>query len=217
MPAQTTSLSSQLEDSSESSDREIFSRQTLVLTALTAINNPNNHPTFNNIQVNQERLKFMKEKASQTSTPIIDAATTILVTDTEILATMAHGANASHGIVAIKEIEIEKGDELVKMTNEKIVDSLNQSELGNDVESTLMILRGMDGHLPDEFYPLPVAENDEPELEDVFVSFPNINEALGVPLEKSTSNPICRPIEIDIGHWAEIMKRETGFIFGSPK
>jgi hypothetical protein len=83
-------------------DREKFSHQTLILTALTAINNTNNHSTFNANQVSKERFKYMKEKIART--PIIDAATTILVTDTEILATMARGTHAAHSIFALKEV-----------------------------------------------------------------------------------------------------------------
>jgi hypothetical protein len=213
MPTQTSSPSSQdsqheLEDCAR--DREIFSQQTLVLTALTAINNPNKHPTFKHSQVSQERLQFMKEKASPT--PIIDAATTILVTNTEILATMANGANSSHGIVALTEIE--KGEELLEGPRRKIVD-LAKSKFKDGIESTLF-LRDLDGHLPDEFYPLPVNEDSVPD-EDIFVSFPNIDKALAVPLPKPTSSPICKPIDLGNGRWAQIMKGKTGFIFESSK
>ena len=91
-------------------DRETFSHQTLLLTVLTAINNPNHHPSFNVNQVNQERVKYMQAKAART--PVIDAATTILVTDTEILATMACGVRGMQGILTLKATQEEN---VVKM------------------------------------------------------------------------------------------------------
>jgi hypothetical protein len=87
------------------SDRETFSNQTLLLTALTAINNPSSHPSLNDSEVNKERLHLMKEKAARTR--IIDAATTILVTDTEILATMARRTHTTNIIFALTEIRQE--------------------------------------------------------------------------------------------------------------
>jgi hypothetical protein len=85
----------------EAEKRETFSHQTLILTVLAAINNPNHHPTFKATEVNNERIQYMKDKTNHI--PVIDAATTILVTHTEILATMTRGVN-THGLVAIKEI-----------------------------------------------------------------------------------------------------------------
>jgi hypothetical protein len=52
-------------------DRETFSHQTLILTALTAINNQNHHPTFMAAEVEKERIQNMKDKNSHTS--VIDS------------------------------------------------------------------------------------------------------------------------------------------------
>jgi hypothetical protein len=86
-------------------DREKFSHQTLLLTALTAVNNINCHPSLNDSDVNRLSMQYMKDKAAHT--PIIDAATTILVTDSEILATMAYGVQDTHSILALKEVKEE--------------------------------------------------------------------------------------------------------------
>ena len=222
MQTQTTcSLSPQ--DLSEREDRETFSHQTLILTALTAINSSNKHPTFNNAHVIQERLTYMNEKAFHT--PTIDAATTLLVTDTEILATMAHGSNALQGIVTVKEIEKSK-DQLEE--DKKKLDALFESGLKNGSGTTEENILRMDGLLSEEFYTVNYPENSDP-VEDLFISFPNINEE--VLIQKSTerlpidlsqqsstsSDPICRPIEMGNGHWAEIQTKKKGYIFESTK
>src|SRR5437016_10350494 len=95
-------------DSENVRAQETFSNQTLILTALAAINNPSHHPTFNESQISKERLRYMKDKATN-HTPIIDAATTILITDTEILATMARGVSShTHSLFALKVDDLEE-------------------------------------------------------------------------------------------------------------
>lgn len=80
--------------------RAEFSHQTLLLTALTALNNQNtNKPSFHDKLVFDERIKYMSRK-TDTHTNVVDSATSILITGTEIIATMSHGVKS---IVAVKE------------------------------------------------------------------------------------------------------------------
>jgi hypothetical protein len=209
--ASLASLSSSLKDSQtrdllspekEREDREKFSLQTLMLTALTAINRPSHHPSFDDVRVNYERLQYMKEKASHT--PILEAATTILVTDTEILATMAREVHAAHSIVALKEIKANDQDRL---------------ELRSKYYKTLE-------DIEDDFHTVengPVTdEGHVPASKDVFVSLPNINKAIPTQesidsSQKRSSDPICKPIVMGDGHWAQILESKKGFIFESTK
>jgi hypothetical protein len=187
--------------------RETFSHQTLILTALTAINSPAQHPSFNTSQVNKERLQYMKEKSAHT--PVIDAATTILVTDTEILATMARGAHATHSIVALKEVKEED-----QGYNRDLDDLLPDLDTGR-------LLSTIDALEPDNFGMAEIGlANDEASIDegrlgvsdkDVFISFPNINTE--IPIEGSDST--CKPITMGPGHWNDIMKSKSGFIIES--
>jgi hypothetical protein len=198
-------------------DRETFSHQTLILTALSAINNRNHHPSFNEYQVNKERIRYMKEKADHT--PVIDAATTILVTDTEILATMSRGINATHSIVALKEIE--RGND--REDNLKLFERVKSLSKNDSVK----LLREIDVLLPEEFETL---ENDSltnlneviASKDDVFISFPNMNEAIrmqkSATSQQSRSDPTCKPIKMGNGRWAQIVEsQKSGFIFESTK
>jgi hypothetical protein len=227
----TASLSSndshrptQVTGSSEAEDRKTFSHQTLILTALAAINNPSNHPTFKAAEVNKERIQYMKDTAIRT--PIIDAATTILVTDTEILATMA-SVYAPHSIVALKEDQ----------AHNKTLDNLIEAKLKHlDAKSSMKFWREMDGVLPDD---LGIDITDEaqhaskgPDLKDkdIFISIPNINQNIRIPSQKSTerlpinshqsstsNDPICKPIAVVAGRWQDILKSKSGFIFEAAK
>jgi hypothetical protein len=165
----------------------------------------------------------MKDEA-RGHTPIIDAATTILVTDTEILATMAHGG-APDAIVALKEVE--KGNLELEEERKKL-DVLLESHVENDIESdsTRRFLGEMDGLLPDEFDTVPV-ESGPVTDEDVFISIPNMNKKIHVQesterfdlsqQSSTSSDPICRQIHMGSGRWAQIMELKTGFIFESTK
>jgi hypothetical protein len=193
-------------------DRETFSHQTLILTVLTAINSPSNHPSLNDGLTNKQRIRYMMEKADHT--PVIDAATTILVTDTEILATMSRGVCPTHTILALKEV------------NEKDLGykgQLDQSKSkGLDLNISCQTLEDIDEILP--------ADLDVPVPDDgVFISFPNINEAINLetsterlPIDSSQqsstgSDAICKPIVMDHGHWTQIMESKSGIIFESSK
>jgi hypothetical protein len=220
----TFSLSPQEFKASE--DRETFSHQTLILTALTAINSPNNHPIFNGIEVNKERLRCMKERI--THTRIIDAATAILITDTEILATMARGANTAHSIVAIKEI-MRKDQESDSQLHDDLLQVGKQFQ-DLDPGASDRVLGEIDGLIPGELH-MAKSVTDEGHrvpADDVFVSFPNINKAIPFPMQEqlpidsvqqsSTSHgPICTPIATVNGHWTQIMESKKGFIFESTK
>jgi hypothetical protein len=81
-------------------DRDTFSHQTLLLTALTALNNRHRkHPSINEAAVSLERLEDMKHNSNR-HTRVMDAVTTILITDTEIVATMTRGVQS---IIAVRE------------------------------------------------------------------------------------------------------------------
>lgn len=201
-------------------DRETFSCQTLILTALTAINNGNNHPTLHNEGVNKERIKFMNDKVHHT--PVIDAATTILVTDTEILATMTRG---THGIVAIQEI---KGENQVE--DDRLSALLDSEESGLNTlgpEIPIRVLGKIDALLPDSV-DYNTEESGNADDKDVFFSFPNICKSIPVSEgsspyridSSSTSDlddPICKPIIVDKGLWEQIMDLNSGFILEGPK
>jgi len=118
---------------SEERDRETFSHQTLILTALAAMNNRNHHPTFKADEVEDERIRYMKDKNSHTS--VIDAATTILITDTEVLATMTRGVNR---LFAIKEVNQEDESRLNSMLASQV-----------DANTSALFLREIDEVLPD--------------------------------------------------------------------
>jgi hypothetical protein len=79
--------------------RTKFSHQTLLLTALTALNNGGKSPSFHDKLVFDERIKYMRRK-TDTHTSVVDSVTSILITGTEIIATMSHGVKS---IVAVKE------------------------------------------------------------------------------------------------------------------
>jgi hypothetical protein len=165
-------------------DREKFSHQTLILTALTAINSPNKHPTFQKHLVNQERIQYMKEKA--THTPIIDAATAILITDTEILATMSR----AHNIVALKELKGKNQD-----SEEQLLDYLEQEIKRLSPKASVKLLKSFDELLPDD--PDIMVEDDlvtwtGENSGDVFISFPNINEA--IPMQEEYTSGDLKPI-----------------------
>jgi hypothetical protein len=194
-------------------NRETFSHQTLILTALTAINNTNHHPTFNDVQINKERVEYMKKKS--THTPVIDAATTILVTDTEILATMARGVHTAHSIVTMKEMEENDQEDKSLLDN-----GLKLSDL--DSKASIQVLRQIDELLPNDI----ITEKSGPAIDttcygDVFFSFPNIN--IAVLMQKSTgthssqqsstsNDTICVPIAMDSSYWAQIWESSRGFI-----
>lgn len=193
-------------------DRETFSHQTLLLTALTAINNENHHPSFNLDDVNRDRVEYMRAKTSHTS--IIDAATTILITNTEILATMAR--HHAHGIFAFKEIQGNNPEQM------KLIDDLLTSpdpQLGK-IDELLPDHLDMDGNGP-----VTWTDSDEAQTASeghVFVSFPNTNKKICVQApanlsqqSSTSSGPICQPIATDNGHWSQIMESTSGFIFGS--
>jgi hypothetical protein len=168
--------------------RDTFSHQTLILTALTAINSSAGHPSFNYKQVNKERLQYMKEKA--THTRIIDAATTILVTNTEILATIARGVNATHSIIALKET-----DEL-KLIQDVVEGDCPVTDLNsNDSEDS------------DVFISLPNINKTIPTWSDSSQKLSQQSSASG--------DHICKPITIADGCWAQIEESKNGFIFES--
>ena len=193
----STASSLSCSDSQAERDREKFSHQTLILTALTAINNPSRHSTFNDALVNRERIQYMREKASHT--PIIDAATTILITDTEILVTMSR----AHSIVSFKEI---KGrDEEYSLLHQELESRIKDL----NSEESMKLLKQFDEFLPNVVGDDAVADKYHG---DVFVSFPNINER--IPMQESTSDDyICRPIAEDKGYWKRILESKSGYIF----
>jgi hypothetical protein len=200
-------------------DRELFSNQTLILTALTAINNPNMHPLLNAKQVNDTRLQYMKDKGTR-HTPVIDAATTILITDTEILATMAHGIQDKHSILALREVKEEYKDQLdalLQSDNES-----NGSRLLDGIEKILPADFDVESHRDEPGSDFDVeSHKDEPvSNKGVFISFPNIDKGLhfkncteGLPID---SPPMCNPIHTGNERWTKIMTSKSGFIFEPP-
>jgi len=159
------------------SDRETFSNQTLLLTALTAINNPSSHPSLNDSEVNKERIRTMKAKAARTR--IIDAVTTILVTDTEILATMTRRTHTTNSIFALTEIRQKD-----KAQHERF-----ESKLEN------LAPEGSHQMLPGDF---DMEDRGPVTDEDVFISIPNMNKKIHV--QESTER-FCRPT--DRGDWPQ--------------
>lgn len=139
----------------------------------------------------------MREKASHT--PIIDAATAILITDTEILATMSR----AHSIVSFKEIKGRDQEySLLHHELESRIKDLNSEE-------SMKLLKQFDEFLPNAVGDDAVADKYHG---DVFVSFPNINER--IPMQESTSDDyICRPIAEDKGYWKRILESKSGYIF----
>jgi hypothetical protein len=189
-------------------DRETFSSQTLILTALTAVNNPNHHPTLHDIEVNEERIQYMKEKASHT--PVIDAATTILVTNTEILATMTRQLQNAHRIIAIKEIN--ENNLKVNQEHDDKLNDLFKSPQFNELDSPASnrFLKTIDALLPDSESNLD--DKGASDEDHVFISFPNSNEAIRMDSSESSSNHLIKPIALDNGLWAQIMDSKTGII-----
>lgn len=213
MQAASLLLDSDSEDPSSKealNDRETFSHQTLILTALTAINSSNHHPTFNDIPVIRERVQYMKDKADHT--PVIDAATTILVTDTEILATMTRGAQNTHSIVAIttsKEIQ-----ETDQQHDEKLNELLELHLPTLKSDASIHVLRKIDELLPDDFNDFSGESGVE---KNVFISFPNINTKVPLLINRTEESelpvhdPICKPIAMDKGLWTQIMESKRGY------
>jgi hypothetical protein len=177
-------------------DRETFSHQTLILTALAAINNRNHHPTFKATEVENERIQYMKDKNSHTS--IIDAATTILITDTEILATMNRGPNR---LFAIKEITQED-------------ESRFKSQFESQVDANTSELFEINEVLPDSDH--NGKKRDHMPDEGVFFSFPNPNKEIpmgtGSPPISSSTDATCKPIKMDKGLWTQIVQLRSGYI-----
>lgn len=204
---QASSLSQDPCSSEAKENRETFSRQTLILTALTAINSPNHHPTFNEFLVNKERIQYMKDKTDHT--PIIDAATKILITDTEILATMTRGVQCAHSIVAIKEMK-----EQYKEHDNKLETLLESGLKDLDSKASTRLARELDALLPDSD-DFDWEESHNPD-KDVFISFPNINSAIPIDSSSYTGDPICKPIIMNEGLWNQIMMSKNGFIFEPP-
>jgi len=182
---------------SEERDRETFSHQTLILTALAAMNNRNHHPTFKADEVEDERIRYMKDKNSHTS--VIDAATTILITDTEVLATMTRGVN---GLFAIKEVNQEDESRLNSMLASQV-----------DANTSALFLREIDEVLPDSDH--DGKKRDHMPDEGVFFSFPNPNKHIhmgtGPPISSST-DAICKPIKMDKELWTQIVQLGSGYI-----
>ena len=183
-PTQTTCYLSP--DDPAKKDRETFSHQTLVLTALTAINSANQHPSLNDAKVRVERFLTMKDKAE--STRVIDAATTILVTNAEVIATMAHGADS---IVTLTEINRNGEHSLPRVRD------LLQSRAPDTKQHH--IFGEVDELIPaDEIIRL----RNEPRKSDhqVFVSFPNprkSNSSFG-----SNGDRVCT--SVGDKHWTKI-------------
>jgi hypothetical protein len=173
-------------------DRETFSHQTLILTALAAINNRNHHPTFMAAEVEKERIQNMKDKNSNTS--VIDAATTILITDTEILATMNRGPNR---LFAVKEINQEN-------------ESRFKCQLESQVDANTSELFEIDEVLPDSKH--NGKKRDHMPDEGVFFSFPNPNKEIPMDTISSSTDATCKPIKMDKGLWTQIVQLRSGYI-----
>ena len=207
MQKQTCSPSLESLQLESEQDRETFSHLTLLLTALTAINSPNDHPFFNEVEVNKERLEFMKQKANHT--PVIDAATTVLVTDTEILATMTRGVPNAHSMIAMKE------EHYHDQADEK---SLDAALLQLELKPSLQILREMDEIIPVEEI-LQVSDDLDKEgighgSSNVFISFPNINSAIRSG-SSSTSKPDgykIQPLISEKSFWSQITESKCGYL-----
>ena len=189
---------------SEEHMRETFSHQTLILTALAAINNRNHHPIFNATEVEKERIQYMQDNKNS-HTPVIDAATMILITDTEVLATMTRGVQnlKAHRLVAIKEINQEDESEF---------NSLLDSQL--DANHSQLLLRGIDEVLSELDSDHGRVKRDQIPDEGIFLSFPNPNEEifLGSHSIPSSTDTICKPIKMDKGLWTQIMLLGSGHI-----
>src|ERR1700678_1578273 len=100
----------------------------------------------------------MKDKNNNIS--VIDAATTILITDTEILATMTQGVNR---LFAIKEVNQEN-------------ESRFKSQLESQVDANTSELFEIDEVLPDSEH--NGKKRDHMPDEGVFFSFPNPNKEI---------------------------------------
>jgi hypothetical protein len=179
-------------------DRDTFSHQTLLLTALTALNNPNNNPTIHEHLVKDERVRYMFQGTNR-HTRVMDAVTTILITDKEIIATMIQGVQK---IVAVKE--------------EAIITAANKADIGPQ------ILENLDLDLDD------ILEQRDPTSDKtVFVSFPNIDKKLFKSSKELSSidssstsgsrDHVCKPIAVNKGFWNNILKSNSGFIVDSKK
>jgi hypothetical protein len=128
----------------------------------------------------------MKDKT--THTRVIDAATTILVTDTEILATMARSHNG-HNIIALKQDQ-----------------NLN-GPLPDKLESQLRSLDLKGYRLLDQDVFVSFPNIDKAIL----------TSTQPMDLAQQSSDPICKSIDTANGHWAQIQQSKNGFIFGSTK
>ena len=179
-------------------ERELFSHQTLLLTALTALNNPNNSPKLHDNLVKEERVEYMRQQTTR-HTPVMDAVTTILITDKEIIATMARGIQT---ILAIKQDPIETKQEAID--TEKL-EAPQNDDFDLDLEG-----------IETEERPDPASQKT------VFLSFPNIDKKIVMSSINSSStgsscDHFCKPIAVDKGYWKEILNSGTGFIFESKK
>jgi hypothetical protein len=189
-------------------DRDIFSHQTLLLTALTALNNPNHNPTLNDRIVNEERLACMKQKTNH-HTRVTDAAATILITDTEILATTSMTQEV-YTIVAIKE-DSEDG-------NRRLQDAIKAGLEPQSLEISNEFIDSED---------IAREKPDPSHKKTVFFPFPSINKKLlksskalspiGSSSTGGSHDHICQPIVVDKGFWDQILNSETGFMVESKK
>jgi hypothetical protein len=177
-------------------DREFFSHQTLVLTALSAITAVNQHPKFKDDEVRIERLAYMQTESKSTHTRVIDAATTILVTNAEVLATMAREGRS----IVTLNATIRKGQDPF------LGDLLQSSGLNN---KTRKIFGKVDELLPGD---LDVMNSDPKSGGQVFVSFPNPRRESLMP----SSDRVCEPTALVSGYWTEIWKSKKVLIGCNP-
>jgi hypothetical protein len=163
-------------------DRDTFCYQTLLLTALTALNNDlrRNHPTIHEVAVFSERLTDMKNNTNK-HTRVMDAATAILITDTEILATMTHGVQS---IVAVRE---EVNDPGLAGEEENFDACMEQADPSCD--RTLICS-------------FPNINNKH--------SFRDKKNPSSSTSESPDN--FCKPITAEEGFWKEILKFKTGFV-----
>ena len=147
-------------------------------------------------EVEKKRIQNMKDKNSHTS--VIDAATTILITDTEILATMTRGVNR---LFAIKEVNQENKSRF-------------KSQLELQVDTNTSELFEIDEVLPDSDH--NGKKRDHMPDEGVFFSFPNPNKEIpmgtGSPPISSSIDATCKPITMDKGLWTQIVQLRSGYI-----
>src|ERR1700678_202916 len=137
----------------------------------------------------------MKDKKRHTS--VIDAASTILITNTEILATINRGPNR---LFAIKEITQED-------------ESRFKSQLKSQVDANTSELFEIDEVLPDSDH--NGKKRDHMPDEGVFFSFPNPNKEIpmgtGPPISSSTK-PTCKQHKMEKKLWTQIVQLGSGYI-----